>query len=150
MSETSPITNSPSTTAWAEGSARVPVQTLGQEDFLKLLVTQMSQQDPMNPQKDTEFIAQMAQFSSLEQSKTMMQDMASLRASSLIGSTVTVSDKDSATGMATGIVTSVVMDKGVPKLFVNGSRYDLTDLRRIDPTLMDNTPIPEDPGPTTP
>jgi flagellar basal-body rod modification protein FlgD len=149
MATISGITNTTSNPLM-DGTARVPVQTLGQEDFLKLLVTQMSQQDPMNPVKDGEFIAQMAQFSALEQSKTMMQDMASLRASSLIGSTVTVNDKDSATGMATGIVTSVVMDKGVPKLFVNGSRYDLADVLRIDPTLMDNAPVTEDPTPTPP
>lgn len=119
----------------AEGSARTPVQTLGQEDFLKLLVTQMSQQDPMNPVKDTEFIAQMAQFSSLEQSKAMMQDMASLRASTLLGTTVTLNDDEAESGVVTGVVESVVMDKGVPKLFVNGSRYDLSEVLRIDPTL---------------
>jgi flagellar basal-body rod modification protein FlgD len=77
-----------------DATARTPVQTLGQEDFLNLLVAQMSQQDPMNPQKDNEFIAQMAQFSALEQSKTMQQDMAALRASTLLVSTVTVTDEE--------------------------------------------------------
>ncbi len=112
------------------------MQTLGQDDFLKLLVTQMSQQDPMNPQKDTEFISQMAQFSSLEQSKTMQQDMASLRANTLLGSTVTVNDEDANTGVVTGVVDSVIMDKGVPKLFINGTRYELADVLRIDPTII--------------
>jgi len=40
---------------------------LGREAFLQLLVTQLAHQDPMQPQKDGEFIAQLAQFSSLEQ-----------------------------------------------------------------------------------
>jgi len=128
----------------AEGSMRTPVQTLGQEDFLKLLVTQMSQQDPMNPVKDTEFIAQMAQFSALEQSKAMMQDMASLRASALLGTTVTVRDEAAENDQTTGVVESVVMDKGVPKLFVNGARYDLGDVLRIDPTVLNGTPVRDD------
>lgn len=40
---------------------------MGKEDFLQLLVTQLKSQDPMNPMKDQEFAAQLAQFSSLEQ-----------------------------------------------------------------------------------
>ena len=40
---------------------------LGREAFLQLLVTQLAHQDPMQPQSDSEFIAQLAQFSSLEQ-----------------------------------------------------------------------------------
>jgi flagellar basal-body rod modification protein FlgD len=51
--------------------------TLGQDAFLRILVTQMKNQNPLEPQKDTEFIGQMAQFSSLEQltnlNKTMNQ-----------------------------------------------------------------------------
>jgi flagellar basal-body rod modification protein FlgD len=42
-------------------------QTLGQDDFLKLFVTQMKYQNPLNPMDSTEFTAQLAQFSSLEQ-----------------------------------------------------------------------------------
>lgn len=48
-------------------SARTPRSTLGKQDFLNLLVSQMKNQDPLDPMKGTEFAAQLAQFSSLEQ-----------------------------------------------------------------------------------
>lgn len=127
-----------------DASARMPVQTLGQEDFLKLLVTQMSQQDPMNPMKDSEFIAQMAQFSSLEQSKAMMQDMASLRASTLLGSTVTVADETVASGYTTGVVDAVLMNGDKPELIINGARYDLSAINTIATTPT--TPAAENNG----
>ena len=46
---------------------------LGQEDFLQLLVTQLKNQDPLNPTDNTEFVAQLAQFSQLEQSVKQAQ-----------------------------------------------------------------------------
>ena len=120
---------------------RIPIQTLGQNDFLKLLVTQMTSQDPMNPQKDTEFIAQMAQFSALEQSKTMQADMAQLRAqqqilqaTALLGQTVELQVN---TGTAiSGVVSAVQIDAGTPSLVVGGTSYDLSQLVKIKPTLV--------------
>jgi len=69
-------------------------QTLTQANFLQLLVTQMSSQDPLNPQSDTAFAAQLAQFSALQQSQAMSQDMSVLQANSMIGETVTVAPTD--------------------------------------------------------
>jgi flagellar basal-body rod modification protein FlgD len=136
-----------------DANTRTPVQTLGQKDFLNLLIAQMSQQDPMNPQKDTEFIAQMAQFSALEQSKSMQQDMAALRASTLLGNTVTVTDEDAETGQNIGIVDSVVMDDGVAALFINGKRYSLDEILRVyppttNPAALINSSTPDQSDPS--
>ena len=55
------------------------VQQLGRDSFLRLLVTQLQHQDPMKPQADGEFIAQLAQFSSLEQLQQMQSTLESIR-----------------------------------------------------------------------
>ena len=53
------------------------LQSLGRDDFLQLLVTKLEYQDPLNPMEDQEFIAQLAQFSSLEQMKNIADGIAS-------------------------------------------------------------------------
>ena len=74
-------------------------QTLGKDDFLELLITKLQYQDPLNPVQDEDFIAQLAQFSSLEQMNNIaegistsnewdflqMQSLNNVMASGLIG-----------------------------------------------------------------
>jgi flagellar basal-body rod modification protein FlgD len=52
--------------------------TLGKEDFLKLLVAQLTHQDPTNPMQDTEFVTQLATYSGLEQQMTMNKNLETL------------------------------------------------------------------------
>ncbi|MDR1514096.1 MAG: flagellar hook assembly protein FlgD [Synergistaceae bacterium] len=52
--------------------------SLGKEDFLKLLVTQLTHQDPTNPMNDTEFVTQLATYSGLEQQMTMNKNLETL------------------------------------------------------------------------
>jgi len=56
-----------------------PANPLGRDAFLSLLVTQLQNQNPLEPQADGEFIAQLAQFSSLEQLEQISRDIAELR-----------------------------------------------------------------------
>jgi flagellar basal-body rod modification protein FlgD len=125
-------------TSTEPGTARIPIQVLDQDDFLKLIVTQLANQDPMNPQKDTEFIAQMAQFSSLEQSKAMQLNMATmvsqqqlLQANGLIGRLV---ELDLGGGLvAAGVVSGVVVDAAGPRLIVDGQPYDMSQVLSVAP-----------------
>ena len=64
------ITNAKSTTSTKEKSS-----TLGKDDFLQLLVAQMKFQDPLEPTSNTEYIAQYATFSEVEQIQNMSKSM---------------------------------------------------------------------------
>jgi len=118
----------PSTTAAPAGTAPKATTgpSLGKDDFLKLLVGQLKNQDPMNPSSDTDFIGQMAQFSQLEQTTNMADANAELvaqqsgaRAVALLGRTVTY--PDSTTGASTtGVVERVEWAAGLPSLTVGG------------------------------
>jgi flagellar basal-body rod modification protein FlgD len=108
--------------------------TLNQADFLKLLVTQMTSQDPLNPESDTDFAAQLAQFSSLQEATTMAGSMSTMQASSLIGSTVSVSSSTNSDQATSGVVTAVDMSSGSPEIQVNGQLYALNQILSISPT----------------
>lgn len=113
---------------------RISPQSLGKDDFLKILVTQLQHQDPTKPMEDREFIAQMAQFSSLEQMTNMNEQFTQLSATlkaaqamSLIGREVEVQQGDSFVSGAVEAVTGGAF----PQLLVNGAYYDFDDVSKI-------------------
>lgn len=107
---------------------------LDKNSFLKLLVTQLSKQDPTNPMNDREFISQMAQFSSLEQMNNVANSMNRLRAAQanqLIGKHI--SGKDFVTeAPVQGIATKATYDRnGEVFLGVNGRLIKLDDVTEV-------------------
>jgi flagellar basal-body rod modification protein FlgD len=103
--------------------------SLGKDDFLKLLVTQLQSQDPMKPMDDKEFISQMAQFTSLEQMQNMNTSIQMTQATAYIGKQVTW-DNDQGVEQ-TGIVKSVRMVNGEPKIIVKDQSLALTKITSV-------------------
>jgi flagellar basal-body rod modification protein FlgD len=120
-----PTSQIPPTTGGTGGAGAALGPSLGKDDFLKLLVGQLKNQDPMNPTSDTDFIGQMAQFSQLEQTTNManandelIAQQSGARAVSLLGRHVTY--PDSAGVSTTGVVEKVEWSAGKPTLTVAG------------------------------
>lgn len=115
-------------------NGRQPSQQLGKDDFLKILVTQLSNQDPTSPMENTEFIAQMAQFSSLEQMTNMSQNFEKLtsminvsEAASMLGKNVDIDVGDTVTS---GQVQAVTRGEN-PQIQVNGMFYDMNKIKTV-------------------
>lgn len=98
---------------------------LGQQEFLKLLVTQLTHQDPLSPQDDKEFLAQLAQFTSLETTTQMSAAISQLQGTALLGKTVDVQTmEDGSPKILTGKVEAVQYLRNGVHLFVQG--HDIT------------------------
>ncbi|WP_411830321.1 flagellar hook capping FlgD N-terminal domain-containing protein [Paenibacillus alba] len=113
--------------------------TLGKDDFLKILITQLQNQDPTQPLQDKEFIAQMAQFTSVEQLTNMAGEMKLMRqslgfVSGLIGKSITWTDIDSsgASEEKSGIVDSITFKDGNQYANVKGVEIPLDKLKKIE------------------
>jgi flagellar basal-body rod modification protein FlgD len=128
-----PITSATAAVLNSSDSQASKSSTLNQNDFLQLLVAQMQNQNPLEPQSNSEMAAQMAQFTSLQQSSAMSSSLAMLQANSLIGNTVSLKVDSQTT--ANGVVQGVVMQSGTPEILVNGSLYNLNQVTTVTPTL---------------
>jgi flagellar basal-body rod modification protein FlgD len=100
---------------------------MGKDQFLKLFVAQLQHQDPMSPMQDSDFMGQMAQFSTLEQVSNLANANTMSNAIGLIGRTVTYKDKDGT--LRSGAVEKVASVDGKPSLTVGGTAG-------VDPTTI--------------
>ncbi|GLG00565.1 hypothetical protein Alches_06040 [Alicyclobacillus hesperidum subsp. aegles] len=131
---TAPSSNSTST------NTVNPDGQLNENSFLQLLVTQLQNQDPLAPQDNTQMIAQLAQFSALEQMTNIaqtdsqvlsaIQTLASetnlMLAHQLLGTQVTITD--SSGQKVQGTVSAVSLSQGSPQVVVNGTSYPITQV----------------------
>ena len=114
------------------GSIGQDLNKIKEEDFFKLLTVELSTQDPLEPKKDSEFLSQVMQISSLEQARAMQADMAAMRmeqqiiqANAMLGRDVDFG------GTVKGTVTSIKMEQGRPMIEVEGELYDLQKLMSL-------------------
>jgi len=107
------------------------VNNLGKMDFLNLLATQLRNQNPMNPVDNTQFIAQLAQFSALEAATDMANQEKKVLAGALIGREVSAYDPEKDKVFA-GKVTGVTLSSDQIQLNLdNGTSFDLDNLKSI-------------------
>ena len=118
----------------ALNGGKVADNSLNKDDFLKILITQLSYQDPTAPMEDKEFISQMAQFSSLEQMTNMSKGFSELsgiigkgNALGLLGKWVEVIDGDST---ISGKVEEV-SGRDFPQILINGKYYDYKNVNKV-------------------
>ena len=120
-------------------------KSLGKQDFLKLLMAQLQNQDPMKPMDDTQMIAQMAQFSALEASQQLNATMQTsnnmqtvLQAGALIGKYIQANQPDgtSTTGAVTSVGLSTTNGVTSPTIQINGKDVDYGTI-----TTVSSTPI---------
>jgi flagellar basal-body rod modification protein FlgD len=147
MSTVSSITNNSATNSQTstDDITSAVSQTLSEQDFLNLLVTQMTQQDPLNPETNQDMLSQMVQFSTLQSNTTTQTDMSQLEtgqtfteANALIGSQVNLLT-DSSGDTAQGVVSGVDMSTGTPQIIVNGQSYGLNQVLSVTPATTQST-----------
>ncbi len=123
-----------------EGKGVKPNAALDKNDFLKILITQLSHQDPTQPMDDKAFVSQMAQFSSLEQMTNMSEGLTKVadliarsQAVSLLGSAVEVSNG----GATVSGIVDAVTSGDFPQVLVNGQYYDFTQVQKVKRDLKE-------------
>jgi flagellar basal-body rod modification protein FlgD len=131
MSSVAATSSNPSVLPTDNTAARTPQKVLGESDFLKLLTTQMSNQDPMNPVSDTDQIAQLAQFSSLQSMNSLLTNSQLQGASGMIGKTVTAADANG--NAVSGTVDSAQINSGTVYVTIDGQQVAYSTITQVQP-----------------
>ncbi len=107
-------------------------QALGQQDFLNIMMAEMTNQDPMSPQDDTQFLAELAQFSTVNGVNTITQDMGQIQATTLLGKTVTAMNMVNGVNTpVNGVVQAVSYTSSGVNITVNNQDIPLSDVQSV-------------------
>lgn len=141
MATTNSLTNALTQSSTGSGSSqstRDRMQELDVEQFLKLMIAELQNQDPLNPMDNAQMIQQIGEIRSIAATDNLSTTLAGVQlgqalasASSLIGKNVTgLSDKNA---QVNGSVERVSVVDGVPKLHIGGDTVELKNIREIVP-----------------
>ncbi len=107
-------------------------ELVNSETFLNLLVAEMTNQDPLEPTSNTEFVTQMAQFTSLQYAQDSSKYAQANYASSLVGKTVTASKMEGSELVTkTGVVEQVVKSGDTYNIMVGGTSFELSHIASV-------------------
>lgn len=115
---------------------------MDKDAFLNLLVTQLKYQNPLEPTANEDFLAQMAQFSALEQMQNLNKSSNVAQANQLIGKAVSGIVKNEISGVSkeiTGIVSSVSIKNGEVFLKVGEHDMELSKITKVEATASDSS-----------
>jgi flagellar basal-body rod modification protein FlgD len=137
MSSVSSITGATTNTADTSSTSSTDNSTLDYKDFLNLLSVQMQNQDPFNPTSDTDFIAQMANFSTLQEVSDFSDNFTTyssrqqqISSQEYLGKYATVEPTGSSA--VTGQVTAVSLGSdGTIYVTMNGTKYSASDVTSV-------------------
>ena len=117
----------------ATSTAKTKTSAMDMDDFLKLMVAQLQNQDMNNSVDNTEFAAQMAQYSMVQALSDMREQSQTAYSVSLIGKNVTLSESndDGSINVITGTVEGVNLQNGDAEIIVNGSAYSMDSILTV-------------------
>lgn len=135
--QTTPVTSNYQSALNGGSTAKTRSSALGKDEFLKLLMAQLQNQDPLKPADQQDFINQLAQFSQMEQTINLNKSITNMlnftsfaQGASLIGKTVTAQDPDTGDPF-TGRAQSVLMAQGVPYVRVDGKPVKMDQILSV-------------------
>lgn len=133
MTVTNVAAPKPGSTIGSPPPASDPNNQLGQQTFLRLLTTQLSNQDPLAPQDQSQMLAQLAQFATVEGVNNVVSSQKGLQAANLLGKTVALMNNANPPALINGKVTSVNLSTSGAKVNLDNTsdQYSIDNVQQV-------------------